>query len=330
MAAKEQGKGTRRRTPPSPADTPSPTTSQDDQVSPRRRTARRPEGEAEATPATTQGGAATPAGTSEATSSATGTGARTRRRRATPGGETPPTTTQAPPETPAEARVPATAGPDVTVEASSQGLEEPAASAAAAAVEAAAAAAQEDEMAGGEALEEAAMEEAAGDLELAAEEADETGAADRALGVVGANGTGAAQPERPRRERHRTTHSNALGALIERQFADPASPCRSYSDLERHSGISREALSRYVTARPDRRRSPTIDTLVAIADAMHLSLESVARAAAASVKGVMPPPEEEQHARQEVLGTLVAALTPEQFGAVVELLRQLRPVPQAS
>ena len=43
--------------------------------------------------------------------------------------------------------------------------------------------------------------------------------------------------------------------------------------LERRSGISREALSRYVTTRPDRRRSPTIDTLVAIADAMHLSLE---------------------------------------------------------
>lgn len=172
--------------------------------------------------------------------------------------------------------------------------------------------------------------ETAGDLELAtsaADERDDSGAAEGGIGLAGAEGEGAATPYRPRRERHRG-RSNALGALIERQFADPASPCRSYSDLERHSGISREALSRYVTARPDRRRSPTIDTLVAIADAMHLSLESVSRAAAASVKGVTPPPEEQQQSRQEVLGTLVAALTPEQFSAVVELLRQLRPLSQ--
>src|SRR5215469_2890513 len=59
---------------------------------------------------------------------------------------------------------------------------------------------------------------------------------------------------------HRVLHGNALGLLIEKQFADPSSPCRSYSDLERRSGISREALSRYVTSRTDRRRSPTIDT----------------------------------------------------------------------
>ncbi len=114
--------------------------------------------------------------------------------------------------------------------------------------------------------------------------------------------------------------------LIEEHFSDPASPCRSYSDLERHSGISREALSRYVTARADRRRSPTIDTLVAVADAMHLSLEAITRAAAASVKGVRLPREAEQRAREEVLGTLVAALSDEQFSAVVELLRQLRPI----
>ncbi len=156
-------------------------------------------------------------------------------------------------------------------------------------------------------------------LQELGEEIDEEGAA--------SDGNGAGLPDRPRRERHRGAHGNALGMLIERHFADPVSPCRSYSDLERHSGISREALSRYVTARPDRRRSPTIDTLVAIADAMHLSLESVVRAAAASVKGVVPPSEDEQQARQEVLGTLVAALTPEQFSAVVELLRQLRPIP---
>lgn len=128
-----------------------------------------------------------------------------------------------------------------------------------------------------------------------------------------------------RRERQRTPHGNALGMLIERHFTEPASPCRSYSDLERRSGISREALSRYVTARRDRRRSPTIDTLVAIAGAMHLSLEAVCRAAAASIHDIIPPPEAEQHARQEVLGTLVAGLTKEQFSAVVELLRHFQP-----
>ncbi|HLZ22655.1 MAG TPA: helix-turn-helix transcriptional regulator [Ktedonobacterales bacterium] len=134
-------------------------------------------------------------------------------------------------------------------------------------------------------------------------------------------------PRPSRRERQRLPHGNALGILIERTFTDPTSPCRSYSDLERRSGISREALSRYVTARADRRRSPTIDTLVAIAGAMHLSLEAVSRAAAASVHGVIPPPEQEQHSREEVLGTLIAGLTNEQFNAVVELLRHLRPVP---
>ncbi len=129
----------------------------------------------------------------------------------------------------------------------------------------------------------------------------------------------------PRRRERRGAGTNALGVFIERQFANPTSPAHSYSDLERHSGISREALSRYVTARRDRRRSPTIDTLVAIADALHVSLEAVARAAAASVRGVIPPPEEVQHAREEALGALVAVLTDEQFNAVMELLRQMRP-----
>lgn len=139
-------------------------------------------------------------------------------------------------------------------------------------------------------------------------------------------GAEAAPGDEPMRRRERRgAGTNALGVFIERQFASPTSPAHSYSDLERHSGISREALSRYVTARADRRRSPTIDTLVAIADALHVSLEAVARAAGASVKGVIPPPEDVQHAREEALGALVAALSDQQFSAVVELLRQLRP-----
>jgi transcriptional regulator with XRE-family HTH domain len=127
-------------------------------------------------------------------------------------------------------------------------------------------------------------------------------------------------------EYHRMLHGNALGLLIEKHFADPSSPCRSYSDLERRSGISREALSRYVTTRADRRRSPTIDTLAAIADALHLSLEEVCRAAAAAAKGASLPAEEMGRARVEVLLTLAQRLTDAQFGAVVELLRQMRPV----
>jgi transcriptional regulator with XRE-family HTH domain len=127
------------------------------------------------------------------------------------------------------------------------------------------------------------------------------------------------------RERQRALHGNALGTLIEGQFAMPGSPVRSYSDLERRSGISREALSRYVTARSDRRRSPTIDTLVAIADAMHLGLDAVCRAAAASVKGYSLPSGDIQQAREQVLSPLVSGLSDDQFSAVVELLRYMRP-----
>ena len=132
--------------------------------------------------------------------------------------------------------------------------------------------------------------------------------------------TYATSPEYPR-----LPYGNALGQLIEGYFANPASPCRSYSDLERRSGVSREALSRYVTTRADRRRSPTIDTLVAIADALHLSLEEVCRAAAATAKGVVLPPAEVQHSREAVLSSLAQMLSDAQFSAVVELLRQMHP-----
>ena len=130
----------------------------------------------------------------------------------------------------------------------------------------------------------------------------------------------------PRGERTtRSQRSNALGALIERRFADPVSPCRSYSDLERRSGISREALSRYVTARPDRRRAPTIDTLVAIAGAMHLGLEPVCRAAALAARGYTLPEENLMRDREEALRPLIAPLSNEQFAALVELVRLMNP-----
>ncbi len=146
------------------------------------------------------------------------------------------------------------------------------------------------------------------------------------MAEVAAGGESAEAGELGRRERHRVSQNNALGMLIEQHFEEPAAPCRSYSDLERRSRISREALSRYVTTRPDRRRSPTIDSLVAIADAMHLSLESVARAAAAAAKGVIPPPEDVQQRREDSVRTPLAALSDEQFSAVLELLIQMRPL----
>lgn len=165
--------------------------------------------------------------------------------------------------------------------------------------------------------------------QLAAEEAQEVMLGESetpAMAGATAVGEDAESGEIGRRERHRASQNNALGMLIEQHFEEPTSPCRSYSDLERRSRISREALSRYVTTRPDRRRSPTIDSLVAIADAMHLSLESVARAAAAAAKGVVPPPEDMQQRREDLVRTPIAALSDEQFSAVVELLIQMRPL----
>jgi transcriptional regulator with XRE-family HTH domain len=129
----------------------------------------------------------------------------------------------------------------------------------------------------------------------------------------------------PRHEYPRLAHGNALGLLIEKRFADPSSPCRSYSDLERRSGISREALSRYVTSRTDRRRSPTIDTLAAMANALHLSLEDICRAAAAAARGVALPPQEIQQSRREALTSLGQTLNDAQFTAVIEIMRQMQP-----
>jgi len=138
-------------------------------------------------------------------------------------------------------------------------------------------------------------------------------------------GPGGKQTALPRHEYPRLAHGNALGLLVEKRFADPSSPCRSYSDLERRSGISREALSRYVTSRADRRRSPTIDTLAAMADALHLSLEDICRAAAATARGVALPPQEIQLSRREALASLAQTLNDAQFSAVIEIMRQMQP-----
>ncbi|HEV7127317.1 MAG TPA: helix-turn-helix transcriptional regulator [Ktedonobacterales bacterium] len=154
-------------------------------------------------------------------------------------------------------------------------------------------------------------------------EADEAGSAD--IDELAERESEATVPSGRRPRERSGPRSNALGVLIERRFADPSSPVRSYSELERRSHISREALSRYVTPRADRRRSPTIDTLDAIAEAMHLSLEQVSRAAVAGSHGLALPEEAERQARDEIVNPLISSLSDEQFYALIELLRQMQP-----
>jgi hypothetical protein len=81
-----------------------------------------------------------------------------------------------------------------------------------------------------------------------------------------------------------------------------------------------------VTSRTDRRRSPTIDTLAAMADALHLSLEDICRAAAAAARGVALLPQEIQQSRREALTSLGQMLNDAQFSAVIEIMRQMQPV----
>ncbi|MGZ3637948.1 MAG: hypothetical protein ACXVCX_08945, partial [Ktedonobacterales bacterium] len=51
-----------------------------------------------------------------------------------------------------------------------------------------------------------------------------------------------------------------------------------------------------------------------------------ARAAAAAAKGFFPPPEDVQQRREDLVRMPVAALSDEQFNAVLELLIQMRPL----
>jgi transcriptional regulator with XRE-family HTH domain len=115
---------------------------------------------------------------------------------------------------------------------------------------------------------------------------------------------------------------NPLGQLIEHRFAEPTSPVRSYSELERRSGVSREALSRYITSRPDRRRSPTVETLSAIASALDMNIEMLCRAAA--MRGpARPDMEALASSRSEQAGPLLGQLSDEQFHALLGFLRQM-------
>jgi transcriptional regulator with XRE-family HTH domain len=116
--------------------------------------------------------------------------------------------------------------------------------------------------------------------------------------------------------------TNALGRLFEQRFNEPGSPCRSYSELERRSGVSREAISRYVSGRRERHRSPTITTLVVLARGVGLPLEQLCRAAMVS-----GPALREVHQvaarRAEEIAPLLERLTEAQFGAWLACLRSL-------
>ncbi len=115
---------------------------------------------------------------------------------------------------------------------------------------------------------------------------------------------------------------NPLGQMIEHRFAEASSPCRSYSELERRSGVSREALSRYITSRADRRRSPTVETLSAIAAALDMNIETLCRAAA--MRGpARPDMEALASSRSEQSAPLLGQLTEEQFHALLAFLRQM-------
>ena len=133
------------------------------------------------------------------------------------------------------------------------------------------------------------------------------------VGTNGGSGTGRRSSESTR---------NSLGQLIEHRFAEASSPCRSYSELERRSGVSREALSRYITSRADRRRSPTVETLSAIATALDMNIETLCRAAA--MRGpARPDMEALASSRSEQSAPLLGQLSEEQFHALLAFLRQM-------
>ncbi|HEY7348215.1 MAG TPA: helix-turn-helix transcriptional regulator [Ktedonobacterales bacterium] len=119
---------------------------------------------------------------------------------------------------------------------------------------------------------------------------------------------------------------NPLGHLIEHRFAEATSSCRSYSELERRSGVSREALSRYITSRSDRRRSPTVETLAAIATALNMNIEILCRAAAMRGPARLDM-EAIGNSRSEQTAPLLGQLTEEQFHALLAFLRQMLEAP---
>jgi transcriptional regulator with XRE-family HTH domain len=142
------------------------------------------------------------------------------------------------------------------------------------------------------------------------------GSADAGLGSGGSGSMRRAESTR-----------NPLGQIIEHRFAEPLSPCRSYSELERRSGVSREALSRYITSRPDRRRSPTVETLAAIAAALDMNIELLCRAA--TMRG---PARLDMEAlgssRSEQSAPLLGQLSDEQFHALLAFLRRMLAGPE--
>jgi transcriptional regulator with XRE-family HTH domain len=115
---------------------------------------------------------------------------------------------------------------------------------------------------------------------------------------------------------------NPLGQLIEHRFAEASCPCRSYSELERRSGVSREALSRYITSRADRRRSPTVETLAAIATALNMNIEILCRAAAMRGPARLDM-ESLASSRSEQMAPLLGQLSEAQFHALLAFLRQM-------
>jgi transcriptional regulator with XRE-family HTH domain len=118
------------------------------------------------------------------------------------------------------------------------------------------------------------------------------------------------------------TPPNALGRLFEQRFNEPGSPCRSYSELERRSGVSRESISRYVSGRRERHRSPTITTLVALARGVDLPLDQLCQAALVSGPALREVQRVAER-RTEEITPLLEQLTEAQYWAWLACLRSL-------
>ena len=125
------------------------------------------------------------------------------------------------------------------------------------------------------------------------------------------------------RERRNQPDVNALGILLEARFSHRSALVHTYSALEHASGVSREAISRYVSTRADRHRFAPADVLAAIAAAAGLSLCQVCSAAAMGTDTEPSITPEEAGYRTRVLAPYIERLTPEQVSMLAVFLRSM-------
>lgn len=120
---------------------------------------------------------------------------------------------------------------------------------------------------------------------------------------------------------------NALGHLFEYLFRLPESPCHTYSELVRRSGVSRNSIQHYISARPGWARSPHIPELEALAEAIQVPFELLCRAALPNSSFSYEQYQTAQNRGQE-MAPLLEKLTEEQFQAFLTMLRMLLATPR--